>query len=51
MLKDAFEEAMKQRIAEGATAQETEEVRKTYAVSERRGILQRDLPATLASWE
>jgi serine/threonine protein kinase/tetratricopeptide (TPR) repeat protein len=49
--KEAWDEDIKSRIAFGATAKEIEEYRKTYAVSGRKGIVQKDLQASLASWE
>jgi TolB-like protein/Tfp pilus assembly protein PilF len=49
--KEALEEEVKGRIASGATPKEIEEFRKTYAVSGRQGILQKDLQAALARWE
>jgi hypothetical protein len=48
---EALEEEVKGRIASGATPQEIEEFRKTYAVSGRRGVLEKDLQAALARWE
>jgi TolB-like protein/Tfp pilus assembly protein PilF len=49
--KEAVEEDVKSRIAFGATPKEIEEYRKTYAVSGRKGIVQKDLQAALARWE
>jgi tetratricopeptide (TPR) repeat protein len=49
--KEAVEEDVKSRIAFGATPKEIEEYRKTYAVSGRKGVVQKDLQAALARWE
>jgi hypothetical protein len=49
--KEALEEEVKGRIASGATPKEIGEFRKTYEVSGRQGILQKDLQAALARWE
>src|ERR1700688_3121816 len=49
--KEAVEEDVKSRIAFGATPNEIEEYRKTYAVSGRKGVVQKDLQAALARWE
>jgi|HubBroStandDraft_4_1064222.scaffolds.fasta_scaffold02880_3 serine/threonine protein kinase/tetratricopeptide (TPR) repeat protein len=49
--KEALEEEVKGRIASGATPKEIEDFRKTYEVSGRQGILQKDLQAALARWE
>jgi eukaryotic-like serine/threonine-protein kinase len=49
--KEAVDEDVKSRIAFGATPKEIEEYRKTYAVSGRKGIAQKDLQAALARWE
>jgi serine/threonine protein kinase/tetratricopeptide (TPR) repeat protein len=49
--KEAVDEDVKSRIAFGATPKEIEEYRKTYAVSGRKGIVQKDLQAALARWE
>jgi TolB-like protein len=51
MLKEAFEEDVKSRIAAGATPQEIEQIRKIYAVSGSKGVTQKDLQDSLASWE
>jgi len=47
----AVEEDVKSRIAFGAPPEEIEEYRKTYAVSGRKGIVQKDLQGALARWE
>ena len=49
--KEAWDEDIKSRIAFGATPKEIDEYRKTYAVSGRKGIVQKDLQASLASWQ
>jgi tetratricopeptide (TPR) repeat protein len=49
--KEAVEEDVKSRVAFGATPKEIEEYRKTYAISGRKGIVQKDLQAALARWE
>jgi eukaryotic-like serine/threonine-protein kinase len=49
--KEAVDEDVKSRIAFGATPKEIDEYRKTYAVSGRKGIVQKDLQASLASWQ
>ena len=49
--KEAVDEDVKSRIAFGATPKEIEEYRKTYAVSGRKGVVQKDLQAALARWE
>jgi serine/threonine protein kinase len=51
MPKEAFEEDVKSRIAAGATPQEIEQIRKIYAISGSRGVKQKDLQDSLASWE
>ena len=51
MLKEAFEEDVKSRVAAGATPQEIEQIRKIYAVSGSKGVRQKDLQDSLASWE
>jgi eukaryotic-like serine/threonine-protein kinase len=49
--KEAVDEDVKSRIAFGATPKEIEEYRKTYAVSGRKGIVEKDLQASLAKWQ
>jgi serine/threonine protein kinase/tetratricopeptide (TPR) repeat protein len=49
--KEASDEDIKSRIAFGASPKEIEEYRKTYAISGRKGIVQKDLQASLANWE
>lgn len=51
MLKEAVEEWVKRRIADGATPQEIEEYRRTRAKSGEKGVAQMDLKAALARWE
>jgi TolB-like protein/Tfp pilus assembly protein PilF len=51
MQQQAIEEDMQARIAGGASPTEVEEIRKLYASSGRRGVLQNDLQAHLANWK
>jgi len=51
MSKEAFEEDLKSRIAGGATPQEIGQLRKTFAVSGPKGVLQKDVKDTLESWD
>ena len=51
MLKEALEEQVKARLADGDTPQEIEEFRKTYAALGKKGVLNKDLQAELASWK
>jgi TolB-like protein/Tfp pilus assembly protein PilF len=51
MPKEAFEENVKSRTAAGATPQDIERIRRIFAVSGRKGVLQNDVKDSLASWE
>jgi serine/threonine protein kinase/Flp pilus assembly protein TadD len=51
MPKEAFEEELKARIAGGSTSKEIEQLRKIFAVSGPKGVLQKDVKDTLANWE
>ena len=51
MHKEALEEQVKARLADGDTPQEIEEFRKTYAALGKKGVLNKDLQAELASWK
>ena len=51
MAKEAFEEDIKARVAQGASPQKILELRKIYALSGRNGILKKDLQEALARWE
>jgi eukaryotic-like serine/threonine-protein kinase len=50
MDKEAFEEEMASKIANGASAQEIEGYRRLYAKSGRKGFLQQQLKDALARW-
>ncbi len=51
MPKEAFEENVKSRVAAGATPQDIERIRRIFAVSGRKGVLENDVNDLLASWE
>jgi TolB-like protein/DNA-binding winged helix-turn-helix (wHTH) protein/Tfp pilus assembly protein PilF len=51
MEKDAIEEDVTARIAEGASPQKIEEVRNIYAHSGHKGILEMNLQESLARWD
>lgn len=51
MLKEALEEQVKARLADGDTPQEIEEFRQTYAALGKKGVLNKDLQAELAGWK
>jgi tetratricopeptide (TPR) repeat protein len=50
MPREAFEEDVKARIAAGATPQEIEQLRRVFAASGPKGVLQYDVKDSLASW-
>jgi tetratricopeptide (TPR) repeat protein len=49
--KEAFEEDLTSRLAQGASPQKIAELRKIYALSGRHGILKKDLQEALTRWE
>ena len=51
MDKESLEEEVKMRLAQGASPQAIEEVRKTYAASGHKGVLMKDQQVALARWE
>jgi TolB-like protein/DNA-binding winged helix-turn-helix (wHTH) protein len=51
MKNEAIEADLKARAARGATSKEIEEIRRIYASSGRKGVLQRDIQSALKRWE
>jgi TolB-like protein/Tfp pilus assembly protein PilF len=51
MIKQAIEEEVKARTAQGANPQQIQEIRNIYAQSGRKGVLKKEVEAAIRRWE